>query len=43
VYPARPDDWLPFAIYGFFALLIPSTMIMASFALATRIEKVAAV
>ena len=30
------DDWLPFAIYGLFALLIPSTMIMASFLLATR-------
>ena len=30
------DDWLPFAIYGLFALLIPSTMIMASFVLATR-------
>ena len=30
------DDWLPFAIYGFFALVIPSTMILASFALATR-------
>ena len=22
------DDWLPFAIYGFFALVIPSTMIV---------------
>ena len=30
------DDWLPFAIYGFFALVIPSTMIVASFAFATR-------
>jgi NADH-quinone oxidoreductase subunit A len=30
------NDWLPFAIYGFFALVIPSTMIMASFVLATR-------
>ncbi len=30
------NDWLPFAIYGFFALVIPSTMIMASFLLATR-------
>ena len=30
------DDWLPFAIYGFFAVLIPSTMIVASFALSTR-------
>ncbi|HEY4348219.1 MAG TPA: NADH-quinone oxidoreductase subunit A [Gaiellaceae bacterium] len=30
------DDWLPFAIYGFLALMIPATMIVASFALATR-------
>ena len=30
------DDWLPFAIYGIFAVLIPSTMIVASFALSTR-------
>jgi NADH-quinone oxidoreductase subunit A len=30
------DDWLPFAIYGFFALAIPSSMVMASFALSTR-------
>ena len=30
------NDWLPFAIYGVFALIIPSTMILASFALATR-------
>ena len=30
------DDWLPFAIYGFFALVIPSTMIVASFVFATR-------
>jgi NADH-quinone oxidoreductase subunit A len=30
------NDWLPFAFYGFFALVIPSTMIFASFALATR-------
>ena len=30
------NDWLPFAIYGFFALVIPSTMIMASFVFATR-------
>jgi NADH-quinone oxidoreductase subunit A len=33
------NDWLPFAIYGFFALVIPSTMIMASFLLATRPKK----
>ena len=30
------DDWLAFAIYGIFAVLIPSTMIVASFALSTR-------
>ena len=30
------DNWLPFLIYGFFALVIPSTMILGSFALATR-------
>ena len=30
------DDWLPFAIYGFFALVIPSSMIVASFLFATR-------
>ena len=30
------NDWLPFAIYGLFALAIPSTMVLASFALATR-------
>ena len=30
------DDWLPFAIYGFFALAIPASMVMASFALATK-------
>jgi NADH-quinone oxidoreductase subunit A len=29
-------DWLPFAIYGLFALAIPSTMIAASFLLSTR-------
>jgi NADH-quinone oxidoreductase subunit A len=29
-------DWLPFAIYGFFALAIPSSMIAASFALSQR-------
>jgi NADH-quinone oxidoreductase subunit A len=40
--PARPEerrvfnDWLPFAIYGFFALVIPSSMIGASFLFATR-------
>ena len=30
------DDWLPFAIYGLLALVIPSTMILASFLFATR-------
>jgi NADH-quinone oxidoreductase subunit A len=30
------DDWLPFAMYAFFALVIPSTMMMASFVFATR-------
>jgi NADH-quinone oxidoreductase subunit A len=30
------DDWLPFAIYGFFALVIPSTMILGSFKFAQR-------
>ena len=30
------NDWLPFAIYGFVALVIPSTMIGASFVFATR-------
>jgi NADH-quinone oxidoreductase subunit A len=30
------DDWLPFAMYAFFALAIPASMVMASFTLATR-------
>ena len=30
------DNWLPFLIYGVFALLIPASMIFGSFALATR-------
>ena len=30
------DDWLPFAIYGIFAVLIPTTMIVASFVFSTR-------
>ena len=30
------DSWLPFLIYGLFALAIPLTMIFASFAFATR-------
>ena len=34
------DDWLPFLIYGIFAVLIPSTMIVASFKLSQRPKKV---
>jgi NADH-quinone oxidoreductase subunit A len=30
------DSWLPFLIYGFFALAIPSSMMAMSFLLATR-------
>ena len=30
------SNWLPFLLYGSFALVIPSTMIFASFAFATR-------
>ena len=30
------SDWLPFLIYGLFALAIPASMIYFSFALATR-------
>src|ERR671914_1176633 len=30
------DNWLPFLIYGAFALIIPSSMILMSFAFATR-------
>ena len=30
------DQWLPFLIYGCFALLIPASMILLSFLLATR-------
>jgi NADH-quinone oxidoreductase subunit A len=30
------DDWLPFAMYAFFALAIPATMVSASFMLATK-------
>jgi NADH-quinone oxidoreductase subunit A len=33
------DDWLPFAMYAFFALAIPASMVFASFALATRPKK----
>ena len=30
------DNWLPFLIYGVFALAIPATMILLSFLFATR-------
>jgi NADH-quinone oxidoreductase subunit A len=30
------DDWLPFAIYGVFALAIPSSMVVFSFVFAQR-------
>jgi len=30
------DDWLPFAIYGVFALAIPATMVIGSFVFAQR-------
>ncbi len=30
------DSWLPFLIYGFFALAIPASMVAMSFAFATR-------
>ena len=30
------NDWLPFAIYGLFALMIPATMMIGSFVLAQR-------
>jgi NADH-quinone oxidoreductase subunit A len=30
------DDWLPFAIYGLFAVMIPATMMIGSFVFATR-------
>jgi NADH-quinone oxidoreductase subunit A len=30
------DSWLPFLIYGAFALLIPASMVLMSFAFATR-------
>jgi NADH-quinone oxidoreductase subunit A len=33
------NDWLPFLIYGIFAALIPSTMIIASFVFASRPKK----
>ena len=33
------ESWLPFLIYGIFALAIPSTMILMSFVFATRPAK----
>ena len=30
------NDWLPFAIYGLFALMIPATMMIGSFVFAQR-------
>jgi NADH-quinone oxidoreductase subunit A len=33
------DSWLPFLIYGFFALAIPASMVAMSFAFATRPAK----
>jgi NADH-quinone oxidoreductase subunit A len=30
------DDWFPFLVYGFFALAIPTSMILMSFLFATR-------
>jgi NADH:ubiquinone oxidoreductase subunit 3 (subunit A) len=30
------NDWLPFAIYGLFALAIPATMMIGSFVFAQR-------
>jgi NADH-quinone oxidoreductase subunit A len=30
------DDWFPFLVYGFFAFVIPASMILMSFAFATR-------
>jgi len=30
------DSWLPFLIYGFFALAIPVSMMVMSFVFATR-------
>ena len=33
------DSWLPFLIYGLFALAIPLSMLFASFALATRLSR----
>jgi NADH-quinone oxidoreductase subunit A len=34
------NDWLPFAIYAFFALMIPVTMLVGSFVFAQRPHRV---
>jgi NADH-quinone oxidoreductase subunit A len=36
---ATIDKWLPFLIYGLFALAIPTSMIMLSFLISTRPSK----
>jgi NADH-quinone oxidoreductase subunit A len=36
---ATIDKWLPFLIYGLFALAIPTSLIMASFLISTRPSK----
>jgi NADH-quinone oxidoreductase subunit A len=36
---ATLDSWLPFLIYGLFALAIPTSMIMLSFVLSTKPHK----
>jgi len=33
---AMLDSWLPFLIYGLFAVAIPTSLVMASFLIATR-------
>ena len=33
------DRWLPFLIYGFFALAIPGSMLLMSFVLATKPQR----
>jgi NADH-quinone oxidoreductase subunit A len=36
VVPAVLDSWLPFLIYGLFAIAIPTSMVALSFLIATR-------
>jgi NADH-quinone oxidoreductase subunit A len=36
---AALDDWLPFLVYGLFALAIPGSMILMSFLFATRLGR----